>query len=131
MIAGSYQITDSAIITHKDSYRLATITTVSVRRPFLPAAVIFGLGGACFLIAFFDLLYLHERVWIAGSMIGFFGFSLACGQIHLLSRDLKGSELSGMLFGTFGHLNRLRRAIDAAKSAQDAQAPQPGGTHPC
>ena len=114
MIFGSVYITGQAVQTHRDSYLLAHLTVVSVRRPFLGGGILFALGGSSFGFAFADLLYVHEMVGIAA----FVGAALVCGwtlgQIRLLSRDLRGSELTGMIWGSYAHLNRLRRDIAAA-----------------
>jgi hypothetical protein len=33
------------------------------------------------------------------------------GQLKLLSRDLRGSELADVIWGSYGHLNRTRMKI--------------------
>ncbi|MCR9089223.1 MAG: hypothetical protein NXH97_21070 [Rhodobacteraceae bacterium] len=122
MTLGSISVTDRAVETHRDSYVLDRITVVSVRRPFFVPGLLFAAGIAGFTIAFVDLLY-------PGEILGFAGVTLAClivgrvtGQLQLLSRDLRGSELSMAMLGTYGHLNRIRRQITAAMRDQ-AEAP--------
>ncbi|SDE90279.1 hypothetical protein SAMN05421538_11437 [Paracoccus isoporae] len=111
MIMGSVIVTPRAVQTHRDSYLLAHLSVVSVRRPFLPTALIFSGGGIAFALAFSDLLYLHEIAFLAGGICLALLTGLVVGQIQLLSRDLRGSELSGMVWGSYRHLNRLRREI--------------------
>ncbi|CTQ58145.1 hypothetical protein [Roseibium album] len=115
MIFGTFSMDAVAIHTHRDSYLIAGLSVFSVRRPFLPLALTITLGLGSFGLAFHDLLWLHEQLAIAGlclaSLVG--GWTL--GQLQLLSRDLRGSELAGAIFGTYGHLNRLRREIIAAR----------------
>lgn len=118
MIFGTVEATDETVETHKDSYVLSSLTVVSVRRPFLPAGIMFGLGGSAFALSFGDLLYLWEFV----ALIVFVGVSftvgVVLGQIQLLSRDLQGSDLSGMIWGTYGDLQKVRKEIGAALKAK-------------
>lgn len=121
MIFGKINITRRAVETHKDSYRLEQLTVVSVRRPFLPLGVMAAIGGSAFAFRFSDLLYVHElQVLIGGSAV----LSILCvklGQLQLLSRDLRGSELTGAIWGGYGHLNRIRRQSMAAVEAQTSR----------
>lgn len=114
MIPGSVRITPRAVETHRNTYRLDQLSVVAICRPFLPGALIFAVGGAGFAVAFGDLLYPHEIVVLACGL----AFCLACGlrigQIRLLSRDLRGSELACMIWGSYGHLARLRAEIVTA-----------------
>ena len=75
------------------------------------AALIIGFGAS-----FFDLLYPGERAIIgvcAGACL-FVGFWL--GQLQLLSRDLRGSELGSAAWGSYRELTRVRREIAEAVS---------------
>ena len=121
MILGSIHVAGGAVHTHRDSYLLANLTVVGVRRPLLGAAVVLGAGLAAFGIGFADLLYLEERVGLAmaGGLILLTGWQL--GQLKLLSRDLRGSELAGAVFGQYGRLNRHRHEIAAAIREQGAE----------
>lgn len=102
---------EGAIHTHHDTYLLRDISVVSVRRPFLAGASLFGGGLAAFSARFADLLYPAEFVALAltGAGIVLAGFQV--GQLSLLSRDLRGSELSGAVWGRYAALNAKRRAI--------------------
>lgn len=122
MIFGSLSIDDGAVQTHRDSYLLKHLTVVSVRRPLLGAALLLALGGGSFALAFADLLHAHEIKSIAlgcGAML-IAGFWL--GQLKLLSRDLRGSELSGAVWGSYGRLNLERRRITNAMRATDGES---------
>jgi hypothetical protein len=117
MMIGKVRVSGLMVETHRDSYALLQLSVVGTRRPFLPSSVLLAGGGIAFGVSFGDLLYPGE---IAGLVAGLAvtlltGFSI--GKIQLLSRDLRGSELSCMIWGTYGHLNRVRRDIADALQA--------------
>lgn len=118
MIFGSVRVAGKSVETHRDSYLLSHLSVISVRRPLLPGGILFAGGGGAFALAFGDLLYPGEIAALAGCSLGALLGGLLIGQIQLLSRDLRGSELSCMIWGTYGHLNRIRREIGSA--LQDA-----------
>ena len=74
----------------------------------------FAGAGAAFSASFIDLLYAGEviTISIASVLILFLGWWL--GQLRLLSRDLRGTELSGVVWGSYRHLNRVRFGIVSA-----------------
>ncbi|MEO1193309.1 MAG: hypothetical protein AAFY02_16220 [Pseudomonadota bacterium] len=119
MIAGRIDITPRAVETHKDSYLLAHLTVVSVRRPLLATGVTVALGGGAFCVRFIDLLYPQEILVFSAVILLALLLGLAVGQIQLLSRDLRGTALSGMIWGSYGHLNSIRRQIVKAMHDQD------------
>ena len=122
MIFGKIETTPHAVETHKDSYRIEHLTVVSVRRPFLSFAMIFAIGGTAFGVRFHDLLYLSELQWLAGCVVLLVLLGFRLGHLQLLSRDLRGSELTGAVWGSYGHLNRVRREIMAVMQTHDAGA---------
>jgi len=111
MIFGSVSIDGQAVNTHRDSYLLPTLSVVSVRRPFLAGSLLFTGGFGAFALAFADLLYAHETRIIGGTIMAVLLAGLWIGQLKLLSRDLRGSELAGVIWGSYGHLNRVRLKI--------------------
>ena len=125
MILGFVDIdrANGTINTHRDSYVLENLSVFSVRRPFLPGGILFGAGFSGFALVFGDLLYWHEV------LLAMIGASLALalgvqvGQLKLLSRDLRGSELADAVWGRYADLNRVRRdivdALHASRSAKD------------
>ena len=117
MIAGNVTVTAEAVHTHKDSYRIAMLSVVSVRRPLLPVGVLSCVGSLAFAARFHDLLYSREIVTLAIATTLAAGVGLSVGQLTFLSRDLKGTHQSSAVWGTYGHLNRLRRRIMAARIA--------------
>lgn len=116
MILGTVTIdpAQGAVHTHRDSYLIATLTAVSVRRPLLPAGFLFGLGLSGFGLAFADLLYPGEIAALIGAVGLLFGVGWQIGRLSLLSRDLLGSELSGAIWGRHAALQRIRADIVAA-----------------
>ncbi len=124
MIFGSVSIDkeQGAVHTHRDTYMLETLTVVSVRRPLLPFALAAACGLSGFAITFSDLLYQHEVVTVAacGAASLFLGWQL--GQLKLLSRDLRGSELVGAIWGRASRLHGIRREIsDAVATSRKAR----------
>lgn len=107
-----------AVSTHRDSYLLDNITVVSVRRPFFAGGLMAGVGFGGFALAFSDLLYFHEiaaTLAIAGGVV--LG-GIQAGQLKLLSRDLRGSELADVIWGRYAHLNKVRLRIARAMSGR-------------
>lgn len=119
MILGHIRVTASSVDTHQDSYLLDQLTVVSVRRPALAGALLLAGGLGTFTFGFSDLLYPVELMILAALSPVLLIAGLQLGQLKLLSRDLRGSELSGAVFGSYAHLNRLRRQIvDAAQASK-------------
>jgi len=111
MIIGTINVTEDALITHRDSYLLNSLTVISVRRPILIPLAMMALSGAAFGIAFSDLLFPIEIVGIGifvsvASLIG-----LQVGQLKLVSRDLKNTELSSAIWGRYHALQNHRHKI--------------------
>jgi len=109
---------NGAVSTHRDSYLLDNITVVSVRRPFLGGGLMAGGGFSGFALAFSDLLYAHEiavTLAIAASLV--LG-GIQAGQLKLLSRDLRGTELADVVWGRYAHLNAVRLRIARAMSGR-------------
>ena len=127
MIFGNFQLTDNAIHTHNDSYVLTNITTVSARRPFLGASMLLASLITLFGLAFLDLLYLSELLVLASLIGGLLVAGFSLGQLQLLSRDLKGSELATAIWGTYQHLNSIRREIADAVNGSALREDQSGG----
>lgn len=119
MIFGSITIDEreGAVHTHRDSYLLDQLTVASVRRPLLPIALLFGVGLVGFAARFGDLLYESEIVIAIGAGALALLIGTQIGQLKLLSRDLRGSELSGAVWGRYGRLNQARRGIARALAA--------------
>lgn len=118
MILGRVAVIDGAVVTHNDTYLLKELSVVSVRRPLLAGCLMMGGGLLAFTAGFGDLLYAGEigTLAVLGSGQVLIGWQL--GQLKLLSRDLKGSELAGVIFGQYRHLNRIRHDIAASLHRQ-------------
>jgi len=110
-ILGSIEVKDDAVVTHRDSYLLQNLSVVSVRRPFLAPAAVIGGAFTVFGLGFGDLLYAGEIITlcIAVPTILILGFKI--GQLQLLSRDLKNTELSGAVWGDHSALQSIRSQI--------------------
>lgn len=111
MIFGQLHISENVVHTHNDSYILSNITAVSARRPFLSSGIL-AAGLICvFGVAFADLLYPGEIVFIVASAAASLLIGFWLGQLQLLSRDLRGTELAAAIWGSYRHLNRIRRQV--------------------
>ncbi|MEL6919843.1 MAG: hypothetical protein AAFO77_02305 [Pseudomonadota bacterium] len=122
MIIGTVSIDRLAGVlnTSDDSYPLDGRTTFSALRPF---RVMGWMGVALlgsFAIAFHDLLWMHEiGICVALALILAL-MSETIAQLVLSNRDLRGSDLSVACWGTYAHLNRLRRELSSTARALDA-----------
>ncbi len=111
MILGSLSVNSDAVVTHRDSYLLKSLSVVSVRRVFLAPSLLFGTGFTGFGIAFSDLLYQSEIIAILVTAFVAIIAGTQIGQLKLLSRDLRGSDLSGVIWGRYSTLNFIRSQI--------------------
>ncbi len=110
-------IENGAVETRNDSYLLANLTVVSARRTLLGAGLLVAgaLGGFAF--AFADILWPGELIGISVVSILSVFAGLTIGRLRFHSRDLNGSELSGVVWGTYHNLNCVRREIIAEMRA--------------
>lgn len=123
MIFGTIEIGDGVLHTHNDSYALTSNTTFSAPRPFRAAGILTATMISAFGIAFSDLLYTTELCAVGG--ISIFCFLLGNSIAHLLiiNADLRGSDLSVAAWGTYRHLNRIRRDLaDSVRPKKDGVA---------
>ncbi len=111
MIIGSIRVENDAVVTHRESYRLFHLSVVSVRRPFLVPAFLVSASLGAFGFAFHDLLFDSEKLFIAGAIVASIVVGWSVAQLKLLSRDLRGSELSDAIWGSAGCLQRVRSEI--------------------
>jgi hypothetical protein len=122
MMIGFIEIDEEqgAVNTHRDSYLLDSITVASVRRPFFIGGLMSGIGLTGFTLSFGDLLYAHEIVLTLLIATGCIVVAWQVGQLKLLSRDLRGSELADVIWGRYASLNAVRLSIARAMSARRA-----------
>jgi len=124
MIIGTINVTEDAVITHRDSYLLNSLTVISVRRPVLVPLAMVALSGAAFGLAFSDLLFPMEIIGIGifvsvASLIG-----LQVGQLKLVSRDLKNTELSSAIWGRYHALqNHRHEIVDGVRRFKHEEVP--------
>ena len=119
MIFGSVSVNKNAVNTHRDSYLLSNLSVVSVRRPFLGSALTLGASFMSFGAAFMDLLFPAEIVSICAASFIAILIGAQIGQLKLLSKDLRGSELSGVIWGQYRALNNIRAQIIAKLSGEN------------
>lgn len=115
------EIIENSLETARDSYVLSGIQGgVSVRRPFLSAGIFVAVANLAIILGFADILYLSELITL--SAIGFSAIvgGLTLAQLHIISRDLRGTKMSEAVWGPFRHLNRKRREI--ARAIHQVQA---------
>ncbi len=111
MIIGFVRIENGAVNTHRDSYILENLSVVSVRRPFLIATSLFAGGALAFAVGFYDLLYLIELMVLLSIAALLLIAGQVIGQLKLISRETKGTELAGAVWGNTKSLQDIRRAI--------------------
>ena len=119
MIFGTVEVGPGVLHTHNDSYALSPNTTLSVLRPFRVMGI--GMAGllAAFGWAFHDLLFPGEIAVIAGCSAVLIVAGNSIAHLVVVNRDLHQSDLSIAVWGTYRHLNRVRRAVaDAINPAQ-------------
>lgn len=120
MIIGTLRIGTNSLHTHRDSYVLSAITAVSTRRPWLGAGLTVAALCGGFGLAFHDILTSSELLTLGAVGAFSLGIGLTFGQLRLISRDLRGSELSDAIYGTHAHLSALRleivHAVENAKT---------------
>lgn len=111
MIFGFVEIGDGVCHTHNDSYALNPNTTFSAPRPFRAAGTLTAGLITAFGAAFSDLLLWHElgliAVCAASSVL--LGHSIA--HLRIINSDLRGSDMTVAAWGTYWHLNRIRRDL--------------------
>jgi len=114
LIIGSVEVKDEVVVTHRDSYLLQNLSVVSVRRPFLAPACLVGGAFTVFGLGFGDLLYASEIITLCIVVPTIILLGFKTGQLQLLSRDLKNTELSGAVWGDHSALQSIRSKIVAA-----------------
>jgi len=122
LVIGFAEIQDRAVVTHRDTYLLSNLSVVSTRRPLFGGGIVLSASFAGFALMFGDLLYMHEIAGIAAAAGLALYTSSQIGHLKLLSRDLKGTELSGAVWGRYRDLHKLRADIVAAVQAKPTSA---------
>lgn len=105
------KIKNNTLVTHRSSYLLDSITAADVQRPLLSISLVPAIGSCAFCIAFRDILYPAEIATIIGGVIALLAGGARIGQLKLVSRDLRGSELSGAVWGSIKHLKSVHAEI--------------------
>lgn len=105
------KIKNNTLVTHRSGYLLDSITAADVQRPLLSISLVPAIGGCAFCFAFRDILYPAEIATIIGSAIVLLAGGACIAQLKLVSRDLRGSELSGAVWGSTKHLKSIHAEI--------------------
>lgn len=105
------KIQNKTLVTHRSSYLLSSISAADVQRPILSIALAPAIGSCAFCWAFRDILYPVEIASIASGVIALLVVGTRIGQLKLVSRDLRGSELSGAVWGSTKHLKSIHAEI--------------------
>lgn len=114
MILGTLEVKDGQLFTKNGSYQLDVVSVISTRRPALSAGVTLAGLIALFGLGTYDILYVGERAALAIAVTGSLCAGLTIGQLHLISRDLRGSPMADAVWGSYRRLNAERRKIAAA-----------------
>jgi hypothetical protein len=115
------KIQNNTLVTHRTVYLLNSITAADVQRPLLSISVVPAFGSCAFCWAFSDILYPIEIASIIGGVIASLVGSARIGQLKLISRDLRGSELSGAVWGSTKHLKAIHAKIISVWESKEAQ----------
>ncbi len=125
MFFDTAKIRGNTLVTHRSSFLLDRITAADVQRPLLSMSAIPVAGAYAFCIAFMDILYAGEIATVIGGAIACLIGGASIGQLKLVSSDLRGSEVSGAVWGSYRHLKSIHQEITCvwdAKEVSDEQA---------
>ena len=114
MILGKLHLGETSLHTHRDSYVLETISAISTRRPFLSAGAMITVLTTGFGWSFADILTTGELLALSLVSLSSLAGGVGIGQLHLVSRDLRGSPIGDAVYGTYRHLNHERLSITEA-----------------
>jgi len=115
------KIRGNTLVTHRTGYQLDSITAADVQRPLLSMSVVPAIGGCAFCFAFSDILYPVEIASIIGCVVTIIVVGARIGQLKLVSRDLRGSELSGAVWGSIRHLKSIHAEITRVWGEKEAR----------
>ncbi|MEL7281863.1 MAG: hypothetical protein AAGK79_16005 [Pseudomonadota bacterium] len=116
-IFGWVTVDGMAVTTHRDTYLLPSVTAVSVRRPFFAASLALGGALSVFGLGTADILQADELIALCVSVPVIVLLGARLGQLKLLSRDLKNTELADAVWGDYAELQKVRREIADARNA--------------
>lgn len=121
MIFGTVEIGAGVLHTHNHSYALTRNTNFSAPRPFRASGIGVAVLISAFGFAFRDLLYPMEICVVAGCAIAAFGLGNSIAHLLIINKDLRGSDSSVAVWGTYRHLSLIRRQLADAVGATDAR----------
>ncbi|AXX97824.1 hypothetical protein [Profundibacter amoris] len=115
------KIKNNTLVTHRSSYLLDSITAADVQRPLLSISLVPVIGSCAFCFAFRGILFPDEIAIIIGSATALLIGAARIGQLKLVSRDLRGSELSGAVWGSTKHLKSIHAEITRVWESKEAR----------
>jgi hypothetical protein len=117
MVFSKIEIVNGVLHTSNDSYPLTPNTTFSAPRPFRAMGIVTALMISAFGVAFSDLLFWNELGIVTLSAAACFFLGNTIAHLLIVNSDLRGSDLSVAAWGTYRHLNQVRRELaDAARA---------------
>ena len=119
MFFDTARIKGNTLLTHRSSFLLERITAADIQRPLLSISIIPAMGGCTFCLAFMDILYAGEIVTIIGGIVATLICTASVGQLKLVSGDLRGSEVSGAVWGRYRHLKSIHQDITRVWDAKE------------
>lgn len=120
-IIGFIEVKEDAVVTHRDSYFFRNLSVVSVRRPLFAPAVLLSGPLVLFVFGFGDLLYGREIAAIVIAILLMMLVGVKLGQLQLLSRDLKNTDLSHAVWAEHSTLQKARAEIVHALHVYSSQ----------
>lgn len=120
MFIDTARIQGNSLATHRSSFLLDRITAADVQRPLLSISAIPATGACAFCVAFADILYTGEIVAVVCVVAIALMAGASVGQLKLVSSDLRGSDVSGAIWGSYRHLQDIHSQINTVWTPKEA-----------
>lgn len=113
---GGFSVTNSVLITPKQSYDLKNVESISVKQPLLIIAVVLAIGLWAFAVSFFRYLYPME-------IIGLFAVPLVALVAAKMTGTLKIQSIAlrddgNTMYGLMTHLRKVKQAVETAMDSR-------------
>jgi len=120
MLLGTIDVRGGYLHSHKASFSLLHEIHFVVRQPFIAPGVAIASFLTSFTLVFGDLMHLFELgvfVCLATLMVA---AGLLVARLELINKELHRAETSTLVWGTYWHLNRIRRDLANSASSKNA-----------